>query len=302
MREEVFRLNPTSAHVDRYQELLRNDWTLQTLERAIELLIDFLSNSGVRLVLAEDVIDDVTDDAIDDSEPKTMLVPSTGSEAFHDYIENLNYSISAQREKLKSFKESLKKTAYSMEEKRLSLLATNAVALLQCPVNFVNTKDPDTRLVLINVAFFNDVRSIVFQCAVLELLPELFEHNLAWFKDRLVNMLFFHAMLFWQDHPAHQHWLRYLVYDAIGDPQHAGESLFYSFKNTSPDEHDYITRGYTYWSHLMENDQPAEAAEFALTLYRKCARTDLPEVRGMIEQAYKLSLCPSPKKDQLKAD
>ena len=71
-----------------------------------------------------------------------------------------------------------------------------------------------------------------------------------------------------------------------GDRTAALQFLLASIENSSPGDHDFVTKAQCYWSLLIEDGKTDQAKTFVLGLYRWAASKDLPEVKELVEETF----------------
>jgi tetratricopeptide (TPR) repeat protein len=138
--------------------------------------------------------------------------------------------------------------------------------------------------------FFRDTQSVLFLVARHFLLPVLKSRNLRPEHDLLINAMYMHIMLTWQDPPAHQYYLKSTLLDYLGLKEEARKSLLAAFETTSPQDHDFLTKAQAYWSYLLDCGRYDEAKAFVLQLYRTAPSTCLEEIQEMIKDLFQFLL------------
>ena len=137
-----------------------------------------------------------------------------------------------------------------------------------------------------DAGFIRDIQSVLFQPCVHVPSPRLLSRQLVDANAFLVHALYAHAQLAWTDVPAHQHYLLSVLFEHLDDRNAALHFLCASLENSSPYEHDFLTKAQSYGSQLIELGRMADAKELILDICRKASRKDLPEVRELVEETF----------------
>lgn len=258
-------LETTPARVERYQALLREDWSLATLRKAVDLAADL---TGIRFVghAPEDP---------DLAPPREYPIsPQVGAD-YRERLEELNMHL-RQEHAAKRARRSGRMSADQLLAWQCSIYLTLPIWLYEETVSLKG-----------DIGFFNDVRSIIFQIAATELLPKLVDTHP---MNALHSALQFHATHFWDESPAHQHYLRSVYHQAVGNTAGAERELLAAFRATAPDDPDYLEKAYAYWSILADQDKHSDARTFALRVYRAAPTEVLPGVEEMVDASYQALL------------
>ena len=138
--------------------------------------------------------------------------------------------------------------------------------------------------------FFRDIQSMLFLCVVDYLLPEM-EKTASFTPERdvLVNALSFNAFAIWRDSPAHQYFLNSLIMNHLRQYGLRFEYLRRSLMLTPVEDHSYLTKAQALWSDLFDLERYAEAETFLLDLHRYSPTAHLSEVKEMIHSLYTAS-------------
>lgn len=269
-------LKTSQALVGRYHQLLAEDWTQETLNGTLMLLDELLAESGLRLVLSVVGRDD--DSAEGANELQEYMVPPSATEALREHLEQMNYEIRERRQ-------AVSHTRMSRRDRDTMETVWRSVHHLTFPLCLPG-QPPQPIELSGEVGFYNDIRSVLYCCVAMDLVPRL--ANTKWGNAHkfVIDALNAHAMVFWQRNPSHQHYLRSLLFHATEDMMAEGRELYFAFMATSPEEHVYLTRALAFWDHMMEQEWFEQAAAFALNLYRSAPAQLLDDIRDMVERSY----------------
>ncbi len=138
-------------------------------------------------------------------------------------------------------------------------------------------------------ALVADVQSLLFLCAVDELLPSLKKEKLPSEHDCLVNALFIHAVVVWRDDPSHQYYLQSILMDYLGAHSAMLELRRRSFQLTDVEDHSYLTKAQALWSDLMDMGKHKEARAFLFHLNRYTPQSYQPEIEEMLAATIKMT-------------
>lgn len=263
------------SFVRRYKELLGQEWSYVTLEESVALLDAILRRAGLQVVF--------TLKPTERPKPSEYPIPATARETLREYLEGLN---AEEVERAAAQDEELSRRR--AKDRHLAELTWKCVHYLTLP-NSLSVSDPGGPSTLVGeVGFFNDVRSVLFQTSVLELLPVLRTPEWAHLRSILTNALAFHATIFWTGNPAHQHYLRSVLFEGLGDTERASAELQHSFRATKPEDPDYFVKAYSFWSSLVDRDELENAKGFALGLLRACPPELAEDARALVDDSYRL--------------
>ena len=269
---------------------MTQDWSLETLAKATELLCDLLQRAGSAVV-----IDDIPGDHECRIEPAQTfeLAPLTLSAT----ATSLRYVASLYREFLDPFQpaHAAPTSVAASAEDNASLQSRYARRVRLClsfPDLFV---EADIELAG-EVGFYRDVQSIILQCALFELLdvipsmpggsislgeadaPTMSEH------DVLLLTMLGHVSAAWRHDPSHQTHLRGQILDYLGDARRSGACKRLAFVQTPRDAHEYLTKAQIFWSHLMDVGDFQAARSFVLEVYRDARPEHLDELQVLLDE------------------
>jgi hypothetical protein len=137
---------------------------------------------------------------------------------------------------------------------------------------------------------FRDTQSILFLVARHFLLPALKSRHMRPEHDLLINAMYMHIMLTWQDFPSHQYYLKSILMDYLDLEEEARKSLLAAFETTSPQDHDFLSKAQAYWSYLLDGGHYDKAEAFLLQLYRTAPSPCLEEIQEMIKDLFQFLL------------
>lgn len=265
------KIKATDEAVSRYQELLLEDRSLETLAHALDLTERVI---GVSFVVREPEQPTV--------EPREYPISENLREEYRQRLEELNLELKRQAEAKRI------NARFDSRDRYVFQLAWKAIVYLTLPI--VPGNHPSTvRFQLSgNIDFLNDIRSIVFQTAADELLPTLKGAKWADVRNTLIDALWFHVNNFWTKNPAHQHYLRSIFFEAVGYTDEVGEELRSAYRATDASEPDHFVKAYTYWSFLVDHQRWDDAKSFALAVLRECPRDFLADAQDMVDASYAL--------------
>ncbi len=273
------KIASTPGQIAEYRRLLRDDRSIGTLRRALALVEQVI---GLRFVLPAD-----------DEEPRTASeypISENLREEYRERLEELNLQVRREAEARRS------RPRLDAGDRDLLELTWKTIVYLTLPVPVApgpRSGAPTFHLTG-NVSFFDDIRSIVFETAADELLPALKGQKWVGLRRTLVDALRFHVTFFWGHEPAHQHYLRSVFYEAIGDDELAGRELLNASRATAANSPDYFVKRYTYWSFLVDHQRLDEAKAFALQVLRECPPEHVSDAQELVDTSYGLLHRPQP--------
>ncbi len=260
MLEATIRVHVAAKAVERYQELLRADWTRTTLDEVLSLLWTLIGE-GVNFtkfswqsVLAFNTVKksmkEFDQTIVGRIRDLSLVLTEPSIPAMHDQFTATRASrIAAQAEQTWAY------------------LMLQAMTKLQ----------GDTGL-------FQDAQSLLFLCAAHVLLPQLQQQRLTAEHDCLACAMYVHTLLVWRSQPAHLLHLQSVLMDHLGNSERRLELLDMSFLLTSPQDHAYLTRATTYWSELMELERYEAASKFLFSLSKHAPEACQEEIRDMLSE------------------
>ena len=255
-------LKPKPSFKEKYQSLLRKDWSMATLRQVLKLLDELLRASGAALRFAW----------------KDSELAGPGSKMELD-LGDLQELLTIHRH--------LGLPGMPLLPDKLVELLPASAGLVESAVRTWVYLDIQALFDLNGeTGFFRDIQSILFLNAVESLLPELQTDELEPFHSILIHALGYHSAMVWRDDPAHQQYLLSALAHHLGDRDLEENALRSAFRLTDPDEHDYLTLAQSYWHFLLENQRFEDAETFLLGVYRRAPREQLDEIREMIDETF----------------
>jgi hypothetical protein len=259
MKKPDFKISASSSMKDHYRELLGRDYSETALEEVLALLRRVLETSSYRIVFAWD--------ERPSSRKRPYDIPVAANDYLKEFLERANANLPTEMPD-------------ELHDRTLLERRTQEAAVFltfQSRVTFQG-----------DAGFVRDIQSLLFQHCVHALSPRLVSRHLNEANAFLSHALYAHAQLVWTDVPAHQHYLLSVLFEHLEDRTAALQFLRASLENSSPDEHDFLTKAQSYWSQLIEAGKRADAKAFILDLYRRAASRDLAEVQELVDETYAL--------------
>jgi hypothetical protein len=133
-----------------------------------------------------------------------------------------------------------------------------------------------------DVGLLADTQSALFITCADYLLPRLKSDGLTMYHDTLINALHSYTFLVWRNKPNHMYHLQAVLMGYIGDTGERLRLLRQSLHLTSQHDHSYITKVQSYWSELVDLGQYKLASDLILDVYRGASRDDVPELSEML--------------------
>ena len=286
------------SHSDRYRALLVDDWSLDTLDDALDLLEELLRSAGISMTSGATPREFSASSLGAAGLTESPSVTLASVQPILDYIAHLHADVLPASRPVHATGEDLPPRPALDDAANDQLLRARRTRMsLSYPRLFV----PAPVRLTGNVGLYRDIQSIVLQIALLDLLPELASSGptssqpmgeraapMASEHDALVLTMLGHIDVAWHDQPAHQTHLRGQVFDYLGDADRSGAMKRLAFEQTPRTAHDYLTTAQIYWSHLVDiQDYPA-ARRFALTLLRDAPAEHLDEIQEIYQQTIEL--------------
>lgn len=243
-----------SSDARRYRQLLTGEWTDATLADALELAGDLLGGQ-----VAATPVDSATNHRL--LEKIQSLMP---------LIAPLEHKLSIRSQLAKAWT-----ARKSREQLRLTRLILR-IAHVLCAQWMESTVPRDP-------AFFKDVQSLLFLCALDVLAPRLDSNAMKQERALLVAAMLIHLAA-WSNDAAHQQYLRARLYDYLDMRDEEELALKQAALLTPPSEHDFITKAQAAWMALMDHGKPREARDFLLEIYRRAPLESLEELREMLDE------------------
>lgn len=276
----VVEIKALAEHRDRYRDLLRSDWSAESLTGAADLFRDVLLCSG--LVLSPDVNDLPVPDEC--ATPRSYPIPPEASPHLAEFLETLNAEL------LSAMPSADGRRRSSSERSRLERDTERVHAYLTFP--FGVRLSGGARISLRGeVGLLRDNQSLLYRCARYFLLPKLLKAEMAAGMRALVGAMHAHARLAWTDDIAQQAFLLALVYDFLAEAgfahaQHAGDAYEAALRLTPRGEHVFLTRAHAYWFWLMDRGEVEKAALLLVSLAREVPPTHDAELVEMMKVTF----------------
>lgn len=135
-----------------------------------------------------------------------------------------------------------------------------------------------------DIDFFSDLQSLAFQACIHFALPEIREkHSVE--HSILLHAASIFAVSYSSDDPAQYAYLQSTIYDYLGAVDLRLDSLYASFRFTSPQDHSYLTKAQEYWMELLDNKKYDETEHFLFSLHSLSFPEQREEIREMIVEA-----------------
>jgi hypothetical protein len=136
-----------------------------------------------------------------------------------------------------------------------------------------------------DLGFFVDVQALAFQAALQFALPEVRERHPAEHSILLHSAALF-AIGYSTHEFSHYAYMISRIHDYLGNHDQSLESLYASFRFTSPHDHSFLTKAQAFWSELLDRKKFKEAEEFLFSLHWWSLPTQQEEVREMMVSAF----------------
>jgi hypothetical protein len=262
---EPIVIRAAKADIGKYQQLLRDDWSKETVDDVLALLWKLSAHSVKTLKSPwQEVLEHPT-------EKKQGTILSQQTIRFIGEVGELYWDPPFPKVPHPSNWENSGK---------LTNQAEKAWQYLTLPVQ--------TKLAG-EIGLFHDTLSLLFLGSIHFVLPALKEHGHDVEKKLLLHAMNIHASLVWRHHPAHQYYLRSLLMDFLEDHQQRLECLFHSLQLTRLDDHSYLTKATTYWAELMDQGKRQQAMDFLLYLNRQAPMDWEAEISDMVKETASLT-------------
>jgi hypothetical protein len=261
LTRETLRISPASQDVDRYRELLRADWSRETLDALFSLLSKLLARSMKSSSVSwQDVL------AINCTAKKSA---KELNQHVLDRIRSLSLVFTEPAVPV------MPSAFPTNRPSRLSALAEQAWTILtiQALVNLEGA-----------TGLFADSQSLLFLCSAHFLLPQLQQRGLIAERDCLVCAMYIHTVLVWRTQPVHYLYLQSVLMDQLGEQERRLELLDQSFQMTPPDDHSYLTKATAYWSELMDLRRYEKASSFLFFLTKHAPDSCQEEIKDMLSE------------------
>jgi tetratricopeptide (TPR) repeat protein len=268
MSKRNITIEAKPAHKKRYQSLLREDWTMASLQQTLNLLHELLRASHAALQFAWE--------KSGRSVRGGKVVMDLGDlQGLHDIYELVGIDELLGLHGVPAIPGAFMELLTTGND----ILAFAVRTWVYLAIQVLFDLHGET-------GFLRDIQSILFLNAVESLLPELRTDGLEESHGMLVHALGNHICRAWGDDPAHQQYLLSVLARYLGDRESEENALRSAFRLTDPDEHDYLTLAQSYWHFLLENQHYEDAEKFLLGLYRRAPREQLDEIKEMIDETF----------------
>ena len=138
--------------------------------------------------------------------------------------------------------------------------------------------------------FYRDIQSLIFIYTIDHFLPLLKHNKMTGEHDYLLNVLQAHAVIVWQDEPAHSAHLKSMITESVGDKQATLSFLTDSFKLTPLIAHEFPTKAQAVILELIDQRKFDEAKDFAISFSRLAPLSLGREIKEMIDNIYEREL------------
>lgn len=257
MKKSDFKITATAPMRDLYRDLLVRDLLEENLAETLTLVRRLLETSGYRISFDWE--------QRSASKKRPYEIPTAANDYLKEYLERANASLPAEMPDEIRDKTVLERRT---QEAAVFLTFQSRVAIQG------------------DWGFVRDVQSLLFQLCIHVLSPRLLARQLHQANSFLLHALYAHAQLAWTDVPGHQHYLLSTLFEHSGDRNAGLQFLRASIDNSSPTDHDFLTKAQGYWSLLIEDEKTEEAKAFVLDLYRRAATKDLAEIQELVDETF----------------
>ncbi len=258
MAAPTIHVRAKPADEERYRELLKSDWSKNTVETTLALLWSLIASAATPAKAAWQRVLEFDEQRVTSARAldQTILAPIRQYAPFfyRKPLPRMPSAFSAKRT-----------NSVAIAEKTWTFLVIQMLASLK----------GDTGI-------FCDSQSLLFLCAIDSLLPQLKSQNLMPEHDCLVNAMYQHAVFVWRDHPSHMYYLLSVLMDYLGDSSKKFELLHRSFSLTPKEDHSYLTKAQALWSDLLDHQHYRSAMQFILSVAREGPRDNVSELAQML--------------------
>jgi hypothetical protein len=261
----LIRLVSSKELEDEYRALLLSEWTLEHLLRSLRLIERQLGASGLAILFHWE---QEAPPPRKPSKSKARVSPNA-AEYVREFVEHFDADLPEVPVEMPARQDEEKVRLAQWTEKASVYLTLQVFAKLSGAIGLLN-----------------DCQSLVFSGCVHVLLPDLNARRMVGEKDLLLNSLWMHVKLAWDEEPAHKYFLQSQFFSAVDMPDKALESLHKSFILTLPTGHDWITKAQAYWAGLIDARQLDDAKEFVLQTLRAAPPEHIPELTELIDETY----------------
>jgi len=259
---------------DKYQKLLVNEWSPETMKESLNLADSFLNNSELPLGFSK------IGKHYDYHELSEFFTPSH----FIDYLKD--QSALLNNKNMPNIPKCIPKRRDSTKIE-YSKLTLEVIYNLAFPV-FSAINNEEHLILEGDIGFFRDIQSLIFILTSDYVLPFLRKNRLREEFDYLNLIMFTYSLYAWHDNPAHQNQLFSIVFNNMGLHEAVIECLYTAFRLTAPEDHDYLTKAQTYWTALIDAKMFDDAKKFTLRLLQNSLKEHFEEIKEIIELSFEL--------------
>lgn len=259
---KVIKIAPSPAHVEKYKALLRSDWTEKTLIDSVDLARKVVATSGFVLIFEWEHKKEPSKRNLE-----YYPIPPAGSDYLKEFLGKSNAGLTP------AIADNVEVPKEKERAAKVHLAYASSVLLT------LQTRDA----IEDSTGLFRDIQSLLYLQCVEVMLPLLKGKSYSFAHDFLVNALFAHARTVWVDDPSHQQFLLCKFFEYVGERKMASRLLEASINNTSPADHEFITKVQMLWSIYLDESLYDRAKDLLLNVYRRANEKDLPELTELIE-------------------
>lgn len=248
-----------------YRALLVSEWPEDHPERINLLIRDLLKESGIVLIFSWEAQTTKKPKAT----PHRIPVPPNAAPYVKEFIERLDTNLPEVPEDMPERQDPVK--AHLSQE----LIKSTFFLSLQSRFKLEG-----------NIGFLIDCQSLLFSSIVHVMWPALQAKKMDDEQHLLLNYLWMHTIVAWEQQPSHKYFLQSQFFELLGNNSAASNALLLSFRTCNPTDHEWITKGQAYWASLIESERLEEARRFAVALYRNANPEHLEEIMELIDDSY----------------
>ena len=242
----------------RYQELLSQDYSAISFERAVELVRAVIEGGRQRLLFD-------WEEARPRARSAPYKIPPAGSDYLKEFLVRTNDDLEPE------VPDSVPDTT------KWERLAFEAAVFLtfQSRVHVEGA-----------TSLLRDAQSVLFFSTIHAALPKLQSTRRDDAHAFLLHAALAHARLLWTDEPAHQNYMLSALYEYVGDRSATRRMLIAALDNTPVTAHDYLTKIQALWSQLIESGDVGQARDLILVSYRTALPEQLDELAELLDETY----------------
>ncbi|MCP4107121.1 MAG: hypothetical protein GY749_16535 [Desulfobacteraceae bacterium] len=262
------KLKADNYHKKQYKKLLCSEWRHDTVKDLFLLTDNFLNSGGLPVSYSK---------RPDAAEWEKNMLP---------YISLISDQIGAEYFPAVPKKIPERKSVTKIYRHRL---VSEAVYNLTFPLSLKSGEFRNQTIKLNgDTDFLKDLKSLTVLLALNCIIPELAKERMKEEHDYIICILFLNTLITWHDNPAHQNYLLSVLFDKIGRSDMYRAFLYNSFRLTSPEDHDYLTKAQAYWSALIDEKMFDEAEDFVLKLLKNSGEEHFEEIKEIISLTFHL--------------